>query len=28
MDVEEIWRRFQKHMGYTDEEMKIFGCDR
>ena len=27
MDVEEIWRRFQKHMGYTDEEMKIFRSD-
>jgi uncharacterized repeat protein (TIGR04076 family) len=27
MDVQEIWRRFQKHMGYTDEEMKIFKSD-
>jgi uncharacterized repeat protein (TIGR04076 family) len=27
MDVKEIWRRFQKHMGYTDEEMKIFQSD-
>jgi len=27
MDVEEIWRRFQKHMGYTDEEMKVFQSD-
>ncbi len=27
MDVEEIWRRFQKHMGYSDEEMKIFRSD-
>ena len=27
MDVEEIWRRFQKHMGYTDEEMKVFRSD-
>lgn len=27
MDIEEIWRRFQKHMGYTDEEMKIFRSD-
>ena len=27
MDVEEIWRRFQKHMGYTDEEMKLFRSD-
>jgi len=27
MEVEEIWRRFQKHMGYTDEEMQIFRSD-
>lgn len=27
MEVEEIWRRFQQHMGYTDEEMKIFRSD-
>ena len=27
MDIEEIWRRFQKHMGYTDAEMKIFRSD-
>ncbi len=27
MDAEEIWRRFQKHMGYTDEELKIFQSD-
>lgn len=27
MDVEEIWRRFQKHMGYTDEEMAVFRSD-
>jgi uncharacterized repeat protein (TIGR04076 family) len=27
MDLEEIWRRFQKHMGYTDEEMKTFRSD-
>lgn len=27
MDVEEIWKRFQKHMGYTDEEMKVFRSD-
>jgi len=27
METEEIWRRFQKHMGYTDEEMKIFKSD-
>ena len=27
MDVEEIWRLFQKHMEYTDEEMQIFRSD-
>jgi uncharacterized repeat protein (TIGR04076 family) len=27
METEEIWRRFQKHMGYTDEEMDIFRSD-
>jgi uncharacterized repeat protein (TIGR04076 family) len=27
MDVEEVWRRFQKHMAYTDEEMEIFRSD-
>ncbi len=27
MEVEEIWRRFQKYMGYSDEEMKIFRSD-
>jgi uncharacterized repeat protein (TIGR04076 family) len=27
MDPEEIWKRFQKHMGYTDEEMRIFRSD-
>jgi uncharacterized repeat protein (TIGR04076 family) len=27
MDPEEIWKRFQKHMGYTDEEMGIFRSD-
>lgn len=27
MDPEEILRRFQKHMGYTDEEMEIFRSD-
>jgi uncharacterized repeat protein (TIGR04076 family) len=27
METEEIWRRFQKHMGYTDEEMGIFRSD-
>jgi uncharacterized repeat protein (TIGR04076 family) len=27
METEEIWKRFQKHMGYTDEEMKTFRSD-
>ncbi len=27
MDTEEIWTRFQEHMGYTDEEMEIFKSD-
>jgi uncharacterized repeat protein (TIGR04076 family) len=27
MEAEEIWKRFQKHMGYTDEEMTIFRSD-
>jgi len=27
MEAEEIWKRFQKHMGYTDEEMRIFRSD-
>jgi len=27
MDIEEIWKRFQAHMNYTDEEMKIFKSD-
>jgi uncharacterized repeat protein (TIGR04076 family) len=27
MQAEEIWSRFQKHMGYTDEEMKLFRSD-
>jgi len=27
MDEKEIWRRFQTHMGYTDEEMKLFKSD-
>ena len=27
MDVEEIWRRFQTHMEYTDEEMEVFKSD-
>ena len=27
MEARKIWRRFQKHMGYTDEEMEIFRSD-
>jgi uncharacterized repeat protein (TIGR04076 family) len=27
MKAEEIWKRFQQHMGYSDEEMKIFRSD-
>ena len=27
METEEIWKRFQRHMGYTDEEMKTFRSD-
>jgi len=27
MEAEEIWRRFQKHMGYTDQEMETFRSD-
>jgi uncharacterized repeat protein (TIGR04076 family) len=27
MEVDEIWRRFQDHMEYTDEEMEIFKSD-
>ncbi len=27
MEIEEIWRRFQKHMEYTDEEMVAFKSD-
>jgi len=27
MKAEEIWNRFQQHMGYTDEEMRIFRSD-
>ena len=27
MEAEQIWRGFQKHMGYTDEEMKLFRSD-
>jgi uncharacterized repeat protein (TIGR04076 family) len=27
MDVAEIWKRFQAHMEYTDEEMEVFKSD-
>ena len=27
MKTEEIWKRFQKHMGYTDQEMETFRSD-
>jgi uncharacterized repeat protein (TIGR04076 family) len=27
MDVEEIWKLFQSHMEYTDEEMELFKSD-
>ena len=27
MDIEEIWKRFQAHMEYTDEEMELFKSD-
>ncbi len=27
MEPEEIWKRFQRHMGYTDEELKTFRSD-
>ncbi len=27
MDIEKFWKRFQEHMNYTDEEMKIFRAD-
>jgi uncharacterized repeat protein (TIGR04076 family) len=27
MDAEEILKRFQKHMGYTDEDMALFKSD-
>lgn len=27
MDAQEIWQRFQKHMGYTDAELEIFKKD-
>jgi uncharacterized repeat protein (TIGR04076 family) len=27
MNVEEIWKRFQKHMDYSDEEIEIFRAD-
>ena len=27
MEAEKIWKRFQKHMGYTDQEMETFRSD-
>jgi uncharacterized repeat protein (TIGR04076 family) len=27
MDTEQLWKRFQQHMGYTDAEMKVFRAD-
>ncbi len=24
MDKDVLWRKFQKHMGYTDDEMAVF----
>jgi uncharacterized repeat protein (TIGR04076 family) len=27
MEVEELWKLFQKHMGYTDEQMAVFRSD-
>ena len=27
MDNEEIWKRFQRHMGYTDKELELFRSD-
>ena len=27
MDTNEIWKRFQKHMGYTDKELELFRSD-
>jgi len=27
MEIQEIWRLFQNHMGYTDAEMEIFRSD-
>ncbi len=27
MDPQEIWKRFQKHMGYTDAELALFLSD-
>ncbi len=27
MDKEQLWARFQKHMGYTDVEMEVFRSD-
>jgi uncharacterized repeat protein (TIGR04076 family) len=27
MEIEELWRRFQEHMQYSDEDMEIFRSD-
>ncbi len=27
MNTEELWKRFQAHMNYTDDEMKLFRSD-
>jgi len=27
MEPQEIWKRFQKHMGYTDAELEVFRSD-
>ena len=27
MEIEEIWKLFQTHMEYTDEEMEVFRSD-
>jgi len=27
MNVDEIWKRFQEHMAYTDEDLEIFRTD-
>ncbi|MFQ5828166.1 MAG: hypothetical protein ACE5JD_03290 [Candidatus Methylomirabilia bacterium] len=27
MEKEKLWKRFQEHMGYTDEQMEVFKSD-